>query len=103
MSLTRIVRQQPAACRSHGHKWLINVAVKASLKESGLASGEGYIELRGVEALRWSADGESPLLVLGRTCRDILLSTTAGLLRRIIIYRLGIRNRSGAGIVVGKA
>ena len=45
-----------AACLSNGHRWPINISLKASLKKPGLASGEGYVELR---------DGESLSLVLG--------------------------------------
>ena len=91
-----------AACPSHGHKWPINVAFKASLKKPGLASGEGYIELCGVEAFWWLADGESLLLVRGRTCGDILPSAAAGSLRRAITCGLGAGNGRGAGIIVGE-
>ena len=91
-----------AACPSHGHKWPINVAFKASLKQTGLASGEGYIELRGVEAFRWLADGESPSLVRGRTYGDISPSAAAGSLRGAITCGLGAGNGRGVGIMMGE-
>ena len=92
-----------AACSSYGHKWPINVAFKASLKKPGLARGEGYNELCGVEVFWWLADGENLWLVHGRTCGDILPSAAAGSLRRAITYRLGAGNGRGAGIIVGES
>ena len=87
---------------SYDHKWPINVAFRASLKKPGRASGEGYIELHGVEVLWWLADRGSSSLVRGRTCGDISPSAAAGSSRRAITCGLCAGNGRGAGITVGE-
>lgn len=78
------------------------MAFKVSLAKPGLASDEGYIEVRGVEAFWCLADGESPSLVCGRTCGDVLPSAAAESLRRAITCGLGAENGRGADTMMGQ-